>query len=93
MPKSKPVPISQHCAIGNLLCLADACIRDGQPLLREGRVSNIAMLVGLATRRMVEAAVISERGWMIPFAIAGPESLDDVNPVKAGLAGLVAQIG
>ena len=90
--KSKPVPISQRRAIGNLLRLADACIRDSQLLLRGGRVCNIAMLVGLATRRMVEAAVISKRGRMIPFADAGPESLDDENPVKADLAALVAQI-
>ena len=88
--KSKPVSISQRHAIGNLLRIADACIRDGGLLLRGGRSSNVAMLVGLAAARMVEAVLISERGQIIPSAEAGSESLDDENPIKAELAALAA---
>ena len=90
--KSKPVPISQRRAIGNLLRLADACIRDGRLLLRGNRSSNVAMLIGVAVTHMVKAVVISERGWMIPCANVGAESLDDENPVKADLVALAALI-
>ena len=88
--KSKPVPISQCLAIGDLLRLADACIRDGRLLLRGDRSSNVAMLIRVAVTHMVKAVVISERGRMIPSADVGAENLEDENPVKADLVALAA---
>ena len=88
--KSKPVPISQRRAIGNLLRLADACIRDGRLLLHGDRSSNVAMLMGSAATHTVEAVVISERGQMIRSADVGAENLEDENPVEADLVALAA---
>ena len=87
---SKPVPIAQRRAAANLLRLADACLRDAQLLSRSGRLSNVAMLVGSAVARMVEALVVSQRGRVVPAADVGSESLDDENPVKTRLTELEA---